>query len=86
MRKISDVGLIHLVQDRQGGVHLATKEGVLWVDLNNNPLVMVEDLGVPQTVVVEMNRMKHCLKLFLGQVGPSVVNLISLVREVIERK
>lgn len=72
-------GTVHLVQDGQGGVYLATKEGVAWIDLWGEPLMFVEDLGTPEQVVVKMQGLKHCLRL-LENAGRQINNIIELER------
>ena len=84
MKKITDTSLIHLVQDKQGGVFLAVKEKVFWVDLDGNPLVMVEDLGTPKEVVVKKNRLRHCLGLLVKNIAPGFNQLIALTREILD--
>lgn len=72
-------GTVHLVQDGQGGVFLATKEGVAWVDLWGEPLMFVEDLGTPEEVVTKMNGLGHCLRL-LENAKRQLDNIIELER------
>lgn len=72
-------GTVHLVQDGQGGVYLATKEGVAWIDLWGEPLMFVEDLGTPEQVVVKMQGLKHCLRL-LENAKRQIDNIVELER------
>ena len=72
-------GTVHLVQDGQGGVYLATKEGVAWIDLWGEPLMFVEDLGTPEEVITRMNGQGHCLRL-LENAKRQLDNIIELER------
>ena len=72
-------GTVHLVQDGQGEVYLATKEGVTWIDLWGEPLLFVEDLGTPEEIILKLNGLRHCLRL-LDNVKRNLDNIIELER------
>ena len=76
---------IHIVQDAQGEVYLATREGPLWRGLFGEMIMFARDLGKPRELVSKLSGLEHCCRLWSKE-SLQVGNLGQLTRELLGKE